>query len=107
MRATQAIIARKRPPTAETSSQTHPNPLGFAKLRSHIVFIALSSYGAIPVTASSSTATAVKSTAEVRREFLDYFAGKGHEDYQILEGQRMPFSDAAQARDALQRRAAT
>jgi alanyl-tRNA synthetase len=31
------------------------------------------------VTASSSTATAVKSTAEVRREFLDYFAGKGHE----------------------------
>ena len=34
-------------------------------------------------------------------------AGKGHEDYQILEGQRMPFSDAAQARDALQRRAAT
>ena len=31
------------------------------------------------MTASSSTATAVKSTAEVRREFLDYFAGKGHE----------------------------
>ena len=34
-------------------------------------------------------------------------AGKGHEDYQIIEGRRMPFSDAAQARDALQRRAAT
>ena len=31
------------------------------------------------MTASSSTATAVKSTAEVRSEFLDYFAGKGHE----------------------------
>ncbi len=34
-------------------------------------------------------------------------AGKGHEEYQILEGQRLPFSDAAQARDALQRRVAT
>jgi alanyl-tRNA synthetase len=31
------------------------------------------------VTASSSPATTVKSTAEVRREFLDFFAGKGHE----------------------------
>ncbi len=31
------------------------------------------------MTASSSPATTVKSTAEVRREFLDFFAGKGHE----------------------------
>jgi alanyl-tRNA synthetase len=31
------------------------------------------------VTASSSPATTVKSTAEIRREFLDFFAGKGHE----------------------------
>jgi alanyl-tRNA synthetase len=31
------------------------------------------------VTASSSPATAIKPTAEVRREFLDFFAGKGHE----------------------------
>jgi alanyl-tRNA synthetase len=31
------------------------------------------------VTATSTTATAVKSTAEVRQDFLDFFAGKGHE----------------------------
>ncbi len=34
-------------------------------------------------------------------------AGKGHEEYQLLEGRRLPFSDAAQAQAALQRRAAT
>jgi UDP-N-acetylmuramoyl-L-alanyl-D-glutamate--2,6-diaminopimelate ligase len=32
-------------------------------------------------------------------------AGKGHEDYQLVEGARLPFSDAAQASDALARRA--
>ncbi|WP_241262760.1 UDP-N-acetylmuramoyl-L-alanyl-D-glutamate--2,6-diaminopimelate ligase [Parahaliea mediterranea] len=32
-------------------------------------------------------------------------AGKGHEDYQIVEGQRLYFSDAEQARAALARRA--
>jgi UDP-N-acetylmuramoyl-L-alanyl-D-glutamate--2,6-diaminopimelate ligase len=32
-------------------------------------------------------------------------AGKGHEDYQEMAGQRWPFSDAAEARAALQRRA--
>lgn len=32
-------------------------------------------------------------------------AGKGHEDYQIIDGQRRPFSDAAAARTALLRRA--
>ncbi len=31
------------------------------------------------MTATSTTATAVKSTAEVRQDFLDFFAGKGHE----------------------------
>jgi alanyl-tRNA synthetase len=31
------------------------------------------------VTATSTTATAVKTTAEIRQDFLDYFAGKGHE----------------------------
>jgi UDP-N-acetylmuramoyl-L-alanyl-D-glutamate--2,6-diaminopimelate ligase len=30
-------------------------------------------------------------------------AGKGHEDYQIVEGERLPFSDAAVARDLLAR----
>ena len=34
-------------------------------------------------------------------------AGKGHEDYQIVEGVRLPFSDVAVARDALARRAAS
>jgi UDP-N-acetylmuramoyl-L-alanyl-D-glutamate--2,6-diaminopimelate ligase len=33
-------------------------------------------------------------------------AGKGHEDYQLVNGARLPFSDAAQARAALARRAA-
>ncbi|MFY9511050.1 MAG: UDP-N-acetylmuramoyl-L-alanyl-D-glutamate--2,6-diaminopimelate ligase [Rubrivivax sp.] len=32
-------------------------------------------------------------------------AGKGHEDYQEVRGQRLPFSDEAEARAALQRRA--
>ena len=32
-------------------------------------------------------------------------AGKGHEDYQLVDGARLPFSDEAQAREALARRA--
>jgi UDP-N-acetylmuramoyl-L-alanyl-D-glutamate--2,6-diaminopimelate ligase len=32
-------------------------------------------------------------------------AGKGHETYQIVEGERLPFSDEDHARDAIQRRA--
>ena len=34
-------------------------------------------------------------------------AGKGHENYQLVEGQRLPFSDALQAQQALARRAAS
>jgi UDP-N-acetylmuramyl-tripeptide synthetase len=34
-------------------------------------------------------------------------AGKGHEDYQEIDGQRRPFSDLAQVNAALQQRAAT
>lgn len=34
-------------------------------------------------------------------------AGKGHEDYQLVDGARLHFSDEAQARDALARRAAS
>jgi len=34
-------------------------------------------------------------------------AGKGHEDYQETAGVRRPFSDMAQAREALQRRGAS
>jgi UDP-N-acetylmuramoyl-L-alanyl-D-glutamate--2,6-diaminopimelate ligase len=33
-------------------------------------------------------------------------AGKGHEDYQEVRGQRLPFSDEAEARAALARRSA-
>ena len=35
-----------------------------------------------------------------------FIAGKGHECYQLVDGQRLPFSDAAHAHDALMRRAA-
>ncbi len=31
------------------------------------------------MTATSATATAVRSTAEIRQDFFDFFAGKGHE----------------------------
>jgi UDP-N-acetylmuramoyl-L-alanyl-D-glutamate--2,6-diaminopimelate ligase len=34
-------------------------------------------------------------------------AGKGHEDYQLVDGARLHFSDEAQARAALARRAAS
>jgi UDP-N-acetylmuramoyl-L-alanyl-D-glutamate--2,6-diaminopimelate ligase len=34
-------------------------------------------------------------------------AGKGHEDYQLVDGASLPFSDAAQARAAIARRAAS
>jgi UDP-N-acetylmuramoyl-L-alanyl-D-glutamate--2,6-diaminopimelate ligase len=34
-------------------------------------------------------------------------AGKGHEDYQVVLGASLPFSDEAQARAALARRAAS
>jgi UDP-N-acetylmuramoyl-L-alanyl-D-glutamate--2,6-diaminopimelate ligase len=34
-------------------------------------------------------------------------AGKGHEDYQLVDGQRLHFSDVEQAGDALARRAAS
>ena len=36
-----------------------------------------------------------------------FIAGKGHECYQLVDEQRLPFSDAAHARDALTRRAAS
>ena len=34
-------------------------------------------------------------------------AGKGHENYQLVNGERLAFSDEAEARDALTRRAGT
>lgn len=43
--------------------------------------------------------------AEAGRGDCIVIAGKGHEAYQLVEGERLPFSDAAQAREALERRA--
>ncbi len=43
--------------------------------------------------------------AEAGRGDCIVIAGKGHEAYQLVEGQRLPFSDAAQAREAIARRA--
>lgn len=42
--------------------------------------------------------------AEVSAGDCVVIAGKGHEDYQLVDGQRLHFSDAAQAREALTRR---
>ena len=48
-----------------------------------------------------------RSIAEARRGDCVVVAGKGHEDYQLVEGERRPFSDAAHALDALARRVAS
>ena len=48
-------------------------------------------------------ATAV---AEINPGDCLVIAGKGHEEYQLVDGARVYFSDAAQASDALSRRAA-
>jgi UDP-N-acetylmuramoyl-L-alanyl-D-glutamate--2,6-diaminopimelate ligase len=45
--------------------------------------------------------------AEARPGDCIVIAGKGHEDYQIVEGVRLPFSDVAVAQAALARRAAS
>jgi UDP-N-acetylmuramoyl-L-alanyl-D-glutamate--2,6-diaminopimelate ligase len=45
--------------------------------------------------------------AEARPGDCIVIAGKGHEDYQIVEGVRLPFSDIAVAKDALARRTAS
>ena len=44
--------------------------------------------------------------ADARAADVVLVAGKGHEDYQEVDGQRRPFSDLAQVNAALQRRAA-
>jgi UDP-N-acetylmuramoyl-L-alanyl-D-glutamate--2,6-diaminopimelate ligase len=46
-----------------------------------------------------------RAIAEARAGDCVLIAGKGHEDYQIIEGQRLHFSDAQQAGAALARRA--
>lgn len=47
-----------------------------------------------------------QAVAEAGANDVVLIAGKGHEDYQETAGQRQPFSDMAQARDALARRGA-
>jgi UDP-N-acetylmuramoyl-L-alanyl-D-glutamate--2,6-diaminopimelate ligase len=42
---------------------------------------------------------------EAAREDVVLIAGKGHESYQEIAGQRFPFSDQAVAREALKERA--
>jgi UDP-N-acetylmuramoyl-L-alanyl-D-glutamate--2,6-diaminopimelate ligase len=43
--------------------------------------------------------------SEARRGDCVVIAGKGHEDYQLVEGDRLHFSDEAQARAVLEQRA--
>jgi UDP-N-acetylmuramoyl-L-alanyl-D-glutamate--2,6-diaminopimelate ligase len=45
-----------------------------------------------------------RALAEAREEDVVLIAGKGHENYQEIAGVRRPFSDAAVARSALERR---
>ena len=45
--------------------------------------------------------------AQADRTDVVLIAGKGHENYQEMAGRRLPFSDAAVARDALARRSRT
>lgn len=47
------------------------------------------------------------SIAQAHRGDCIVVAGKGHEDYQLIEGERRPFSDEAHARDAVARRVAS
>lgn len=48
----------------------------------------------------------VQAIGEAHPEDMVLIAGKGHEDYQLVGGARLPFSDLEQARRALQERAA-
>ncbi len=49
-------------------------------------------------------AAIARSMADARAADVVLIAGKGHEDYQEVRGQRLPFSDPAVARQALQQR---
>jgi len=48
-------------------------------------------------------AAIAQALTEARAGDCVVIAGKGHEDYQIVEGERLHFSDEAQARDVLAR----
>jgi len=61
----------------------------------------------VPVYTERDRATAIaKAVAEAAPEDVVLVAGKGHENYQEIAGRRLPFSDAAAVRAALQARPA-
>jgi UDP-N-acetylmuramoyl-L-alanyl-D-glutamate--2,6-diaminopimelate ligase len=49
-------------------------------------------------------AAILRAVQEARRGDIVLLAGKGHEEYQEIRGARRPFSDAAVAREAVERR---
>jgi UDP-N-acetylmuramoyl-L-alanyl-D-glutamate--2,6-diaminopimelate ligase len=97
-----AIAARD----ADRVVVTSDNPRGEAPaaILSDIV-AGLSASAATQVIEERRTAIAQSVAAAAARDVV-LIAGKGHEDYQEIAGVRHPFSDVAEARSALARRAA-
>jgi UDP-N-acetylmuramoyl-L-alanyl-D-glutamate--2,6-diaminopimelate ligase len=63
--------------------------------------------GKLPLDAEVDRGTAIrKAVSQAEKADVILVAGKGHEDYQEIGGKRLPFSDAAVARAALQSRGA-
>jgi UDP-N-acetylmuramyl-tripeptide synthetase len=69
------------------------------------VLLGLSHHQCVQVQADRALAIA-ETIARAAREDVVLLAGKGHEDYQEIAGAKLPFSDAAHARAALDARAA-
>ncbi|MGE4329524.1 UDP-N-acetylmuramoyl-L-alanyl-D-glutamate--2,6-diaminopimelate ligase [Diaphorobacter sp.] len=83
---------------------TSDNPRG-EEPQSIIHQILLGTIAATHVRAEVDRAAAIaQALAEAGANDVVLIAGKGHEDYQETAGQRLPFSDMAQARQALARR---
>ena len=53
------------------------------------------------MTETDRRAAILRALGEARRGDVILLAGKGHEDYQEIQGVRRPFSDATVAREAL------
>ncbi len=63
--------------------------------------------GHVPVTVEPDRSLAIAQTvAQAAAQDVLLVAGKGHEDYQEVSGERLPFSDLEQVRSALSRRVA-
>jgi UDP-N-acetylmuramyl-tripeptide synthetase len=69
------------------------------------ILLGLSHHQCVQVQADRALAIA-ETIARAAREDVVLLAGKGHEDYQEVAGAKLPFSDAAHARAALDARAA-